>query len=81
MELVPSCAKTLRAVMSVSVLRDSARWDLNMGLNVLQEVLFYIILCCILNIDNLHSPPEARFHNAFCVLWPSTEIDSFHKGK
>lgn len=38
MALVPSCAKTLRAVMSVSVLRDSALWDHNMGLNALLKV-------------------------------------------
>lgn len=38
MALVPSCAKTLRAVMSASALRDSALWDHNMGQNVLLEV-------------------------------------------
>lgn len=35
---VPSCAKTLRAVMSAFVLRVSAQWDRNMGLNVLLKV-------------------------------------------
>lgn len=38
MALVPSFAKTQRAVMSVSVLRDFALWDHNMGLNVLLKV-------------------------------------------
>lgn len=38
MALVLSCVETLRAVMSVSVLKDFALWDRNMGLNVLLKV-------------------------------------------
>lgn len=38
MVLVPSCAKTPRAVMSAFVPRDSALWDHSMGLNVLRKV-------------------------------------------